>query len=158
MFGGGHERGLRPGTINVPGVVGMGVACALAIKNMAADAKRLQGLRDGLENSVLSEIKDARVNGCKHHRLPHVSNISFANIDSALLLSAVPEIGASTGSACSSANVEPSYVIKAIGVPKKYLHGSIRFSLGRGNTAADLRYTANRIISTVMNLASIYKG
>ena len=158
MFGGGHERGLRPGTINVPGAVGMGAACALAMRDMAADAKRLQRLRDTFEERILNGIEGARVNGCKQHRLPHVSNISFANIDSGLLLSALPEIGASIGSACSSADVEPSYVIRAIGVAKRHLQGSVRFSLGRENTAADLDYAADRVISMVTGLMSMHGG
>ncbi len=138
MDGGGHEKGMRSGTLNVPGIVGLGQACALAASWLHADAERLAALRDRLEQALL-QLGDVYVNGNTQHRLPHVCNVSFAFVEPSALLSAVNKIAAvSSGSACTSASRLPSHVLKAMGLGNDMAAASIRFSLGRYTTEAEM--------------------
>src|SRR6185437_290020 len=147
--GGGHERGMRSGTLNVPGIVGLGKACELAQSEMAVEAIRLGALRDRLKDAILSQLDGATVNGSLEHRLPHNVNISFAGVEGESLMMGISDIAVSSGSACTSANIEPSYVLKAIGVSDDLAHSSIRFGLGRFNTEEEADYVAGRVVETV---------
>ncbi len=152
MDGGGHERGMRSGTLNVPGIVGFGKACELARLDMEADAKRLSVLRDKLENALL-QIEEAYVNGNREHRLPHVANISFKHVEGeGLLMGFNKNIALSSGSACTSASLEPSYVLKALGLGDDLAHSSLRFGLGRFTTEEQIDYTIEQISNTVHKL------
>jgi cysteine desulfurase len=152
MDGGGHERGMRSGTLNVPGIVGFGKACELAMQEMDADAKRLSVLRDKLENGLL-KLEEAYVNGSKQHRLPHVSNISFKYVEGeGLLMGFNKDIALSSGSACTSASLEPSYVLKALGLGDDLAHSSLRFGLGRFTTEDQIDYTIEAVTKTVNKL------
>lgn len=157
MDGGGHERGMRSGTLNVPGIVGLGKACAIAADEMAADARRLAALRDRLEKALV-EKTGAVVNGGGAPRLPHVSNLRFPGVQGADLLRVVTrEIAVSSGSACTSANPEPSHVLLAMGVPEDLAHSSLRFGLGRFTTDADIDRAIETVITTVQSLHALYK-
>jgi cysteine desulfurase len=150
--GGGHERGVRSGTLNVPGIVGFGKACEIAKTEMEEESKRLKQLRDKLENTLLS-IDETQVNGDKQNRLSHVTNIAFKYADSEnLLMSINKNIAVSTGSACMSATPEPSYVLKALGLSDEQARNSLRFSLGRFTTEEDIDYTIEQITNTVNKL------
>ncbi len=150
--GGGHERGMRSGTLNVPGIVGFGKACELCMNEMAEDAARLGKLRDKLENALL-ELEEAYVNGSREHRLPHVTNISFKYVEGeGLLMGFNKEIALSSGSACTSASLEPSYVLKALGLGDDLAHSSLRFGLGRYTTEEQIDYTIEQITRTVLKL------
>jgi cysteine desulfurase len=152
MDGGGHERGMRSGTLNVPGIVGFGKACELARLEMADDAARLSKLRDKLENALL-QIEESYVNGNREHRLPHVANISFKHVEGeGLLMGFNKNIALSSGSACTSASLEPSYVLKALGLGDDLAHSSLRFGLGRFTTEEQIDYTIEQISSTVLKL------
>jgi cysteine desulfurase len=152
MDGGGHERGMRSGTLNVPGIVGFGKACELARLEMADDATRLSKLRDKLENA-LTQIEESYVNGNVEHRLPHVANISFKHVEGeGLLMGFNKNIALSSGSACTSASLEPSYVLKALGLGDDLAHSSLRFGLGRFTTEEQIDYTIEQISSTVLKL------
>jgi cysteine desulfurase len=152
MDGGGHERGMRSGTLNVPGIVGFGKACELCQNEMQQDAERLSKLRDKLENALLS-LEEAYVNGDKEHRLPHVSNISFKYVEGeGLLMGFNKEIALSSGSACTSASLEPSYVLKALGLGDDLAHSSLRFGLGRYTTEEQIDYTIEQVSKTVRKL------
>lgn len=152
MDGGGHERGMRSGTLNVPGIVGLGKACELCLAEMQQDAERLSGLRDKLETSLL-KLEEAYVNGDKEHRLPHVSNISFKYVEGeGLLMGFNKEIALSSGSACTSASLEPSYVLKALGLGDDLAHSSLRFGLGRYTTEDQIDYTIEQVSKTVLKL------
>ena len=152
MDGGGHERGMRSGTLNVPGIVGLGKACELCIAEMQQDAERLSGLRDKLETALL-QLEEAYVNGSKEHRLPHVSNISFKYVEGeGLLMGFNKEIALSSGSACTSASLEPSYVLKALGLGDDLAHSSLRFGLGRYTTEDQIDYTIAQVSKTVLKL------
>ncbi len=152
MDGGGHERGMRSGTLNVPGIVGFGKACELAKAEMAADAERLSKLRDKLENALLN-LEEAYVNGNREHRLPHVSNISFKYVEGeGLLMGFNKNIALSSGSACTSASLEPSYVLKALGLGDDLAHSSLRFGLGRFTTEEQIDYTVEQVSKTVLKL------
>ncbi|HVS94957.1 MAG TPA: IscS subfamily cysteine desulfurase [Puia sp.] len=147
--GGGHERGMRSGTLNVPAIVGFGKACALCGEEMADDAIRLAALRDRLERGLL-RIPGASVNGSRENRLPHTTNISFSGVDGEALLAALAkDIALSSGSACTSASMEPSYVLKALGLDDALAHGSLRVGLGRWSTAEEVEYAIGRIGETV---------
>ncbi|MGV3529681.1 MAG: IscS subfamily cysteine desulfurase [Flavisolibacter sp.] len=140
MHGGGHENGLRSGTLNVPAIVGLGAACELAAAEMTKDAERLAPLRDKLEEALL-QVPESRVNGSRQHRLPQVTNLAFAYLDSEALMSGLKtEVALSSGSACTSASIEPSYVLKALGLSDEMAHGSLRFSLGRFTTAEEVEF------------------
>ncbi len=152
MDGGGHERGMRSGTLNVPGIVGFGKACELAMNEMQQDAERLSKLRDKLENALLG-IEEAYLNGDKEHRLPHVSNISFKYVEGeGLLMGFNKNIALSSGSACTSASLEPSYVLKALGLGDDLAHSSLRFGLGRFTTEEQIDYTIEQVTNTVNKL------
>ncbi|MFC4262403.1 IscS subfamily cysteine desulfurase [Ferruginibacter yonginensis] len=152
MDGGGHERGMRSGTLNVPGIVGFGKACELCMLEMDADAKRISKLRDKLENALLL-LEEAYVNGSREHRLPHVANISFKHVEGeGLLMGFNKNIALSSGSACTSASLEPSYVLKALGLGDDLAHSSLRFGLGRFTTEEQIDYTVKAISETVIKL------
>lgn len=152
MDGGGHERGMRSGTLNVPGIVGFGKACELAMNEMEADAKRLSVLRDKLENALL-QLEEAYVNGSREHRLPHVTNISFKYVEGeGLMMGFNKNIALSSGSACTSASLEPSYVLKALGLGDDLAHSSLRFGLGRFTTEEQIDYTIEQVSNTVLKL------
>jgi len=150
--GGGHERGMRSGTLNVPGIVGVGAACAIAQQEMPEESKRLTSLRDKLENGITSQLDMAVVNGHKEHRLPHTSNISFPYVEGESLMMAIKEIAVSSGSACTSASLEPSYVLKALGRGDELAHSSIRFGLGRFTTEEEIDYTIEKTVTNVNKL------
>jgi cysteine desulfurase len=153
--GGGHERGMRSGTLNVPGIVGFGKACELCMKEMKADAERLGTLRDKLENSLL-KLEEVYLNGDKENRLPHASNISFKYVEGeGMMMSINKDIAVSSGSACTSASLEPSYVLKALGLSDEMAHSSLRFSLGRYTTEEEIDYTIERVIRTVKEMREI---
>lgn len=152
MDGGGHERGMRSGTLNVPGIVGFGKACELARLEMDEDAARLSKLRDKLENALL-QLEEAYVNGNREHRLPHVTNISFKYVEGeGLLMGFNKNIALSSGSACTSASLEPSYVLKALGLGDDLAHSSLRFGLGRFTTEEQIDYTIKSVSDTVLKL------
>ncbi len=152
MDGGGHERGMRSGTLNVPGIVGFGKACELARLEMAEDAARLSKLRDKLENALM-QLEEAYVNGNREHRLPHVANISFKYVEGeGLLMGFNKNIALSSGSACTSASLEPSYVLKALGLGDDLAHSSLRFGLGRFTTEEQIDYTIKAVSDTVIKL------
>ena len=152
MDGGGHERGMRSGTLNVPAIAGLGKACELCGLEMAADAARVAPLRDRLETGLLA-IDGARVNGSRQFRLPHTTNISFPGVDGEALLAGLgKDVALSSGSACTSASMEPSYVLKALGVDDQLAHSSLRLGLGRFSTAEEVDYAIARITETVARL------
>ena len=153
--GGGHERGMRSGTLNVPGIVGLGAACDLCRQEMAAEAQRMIGLRERLRQGIVSQLDEVQINGHPTKRLPGNLNMSFAFVEGESLLMALKEIAVSTGSACTSASLEPSYVLKAIGLDDELAHTSIRFGLGRFNTEAEVDYTVQRIVDEVRRLREI---
>jgi cysteine desulfurase len=152
LDGGGHERGMRSGTLNVPGIVGFGKACELARLEMASDTERISKLRDKLENA-LKVIDESYVNGNPAHRLPHVSNISFKYVEGeGLMMGFNKDIALSSGSACTSASLEPSYVLKALGLGDDLAHSSLRFGLGRYTTEEQIDYTIKAVTDTVLKL------
>ena len=152
MDGGGHERGMRSGTLNVPGIVGFGKACELCMNEMQQDAERLSKLRDKLEASLMT-LEEAYINGDVDHRLPHVTNISFKYVEGeGLLMGFNKEIALSSGSACTSASLEPSYVLKALGLGDDLAHSSLRFGLGRYTTEEQIDYTIEQVSKTVLKL------
>ncbi len=152
MDGGGHERSMRSGTLNVPGIVGFGKACELCRLDMESDTARIGKLRDKLENELL-KLEEAYVNGSKEHRLPHVSNISFKYVEGeGLMMGFNKNIAVSSGSACTSASLEPSYVLKALGLGDDLAHSSLRFGLGRFTTEEQIDYTIEHVSSTVLRL------
>ena len=152
MDGGGHERGMRSGTLNVPGIVGFGKACELCMNEMQQDAERLGKMRDKLEQALL-QLEEAYVNGDRLHRLPHVTNISFKYVEGeGLLMGFNKEIALSSGSACTSASLEPSYVLKALGLGDDLAHSSLRFGLGRYTTEDQIDYTIEQVSKTVLKL------
>nr|WP_308219030.1 IscS subfamily cysteine desulfurase [Chitinophaga sp. HK235] len=152
MDGGGHERGMRSGTLNVPGIVGLGMACEICQQEMEAEAKRLSAMRNRLQEALL-QIEHTYVNGSVTHRLPHVMNISFQYIEgSTLLMGFNKTIALSSGSACTSASMEPSYVLKALGLGDDLAHASLRFALGRFTTDEQIDYTIRMVTDTVNRL------
>ena len=152
LDGGGHERGMRSGTLNVPGIVGFGKACELARLEMASDTERISKLRDKLENA-LKQIEESYVNGNPAHRLPHVSNISFKYVEGeGLMMGFNKDIALSSGSACTSASLEPSYVLKALGLGDDLAHSSLRFGLGRYTTEEQIDFTIKAVTDTVLKL------
>jgi cysteine desulfurase len=155
MDGGGHERGMRSGTLNVPGIVGLGEACALAQAEMPAESKRLEYLRDKLKDRLLASLDEVYINGTMEHRLPNNLNVSFAYVEGESLLMGINDIAVSSGSACTSATLEPSYVLKALGLGDDVAHSSIRFGLGRFNTQAEVDYVAAKVIDIVKKLREL---
>jgi cysteine desulfurase len=153
--GGGHERGMRSGTLNVPGIVGLGKACELCQKEMTGEAARLGQMRDKLKNALESGLDNTAINGSLTHRLPNNLNISFAHVEGESLLMGINDVAVSSGSACTSAAIEPSYVLRALGVSDDLAHSSIRFGLGRFNTEEEVDYVAARVIETVKRLREL---
>ncbi len=152
MDGGGHERGMRSGTLNVPGIVGLGKACELCMNEMAEESKRLSTMRDRLE-AALMQVEEAYVNGNREHRLPHTTNISFKYVEGeGLMMGFNKNIALSSGSACTSASLEPSYVLKALGLGDDLAHSSLRFGLGRFTTDEQIDFTINAITTSVLKL------
>ena len=149
--GGGHERGMRSGTLNVPGIVGFGKACEIAQAELADEAIKLSKMRDKLEAELL-KIEEAYVNGNVNSRLPHVSNISFKFVEGEGLMMGVKDIAVSSGSACTSASLEPSYVLKALGLDDELAHSSLRFGLGRFTTEEEIEYTIDHVRTAVDKL------
>lgn len=155
MDGGGHERGMRSGTLNVPGIVGFGKAAEIAKAEMHQDAERLSRLRDKLESTLL-QLEETKVNGNVQHRMPHVSNISFKHVEGeGLMMTFNQNIALSSGSACTSASLEPSYVLVAMGLGDDLAHSSLRFSLGRFTTEADIDFTIEAIAQGVNHMREL---
>ncbi len=150
--GGGQERGFRPGTLNVPGIVGMGKAAEIALAEMDRDGERLLKLRKKLEDTVLAQLDHCAVNGHREKRLPHISNISFGFVEGESLMMACKELAVSSGSACTSASLEPSYVLKGLGVGDELAHSSLRMSFGKFTTEEEVDYAAKSVISAVKKL------
>ncbi|MDQ1693177.1 MAG: cysteine desulfurase [Acidobacteriaceae bacterium] len=153
--GGGHERGMRSGTLNVPGIVGLGKACELAGQEMAAEGERLRRLRDKLKAKLEGSLDYIHVNGSMESRLPNNLNISFVYVEGESLLMGINDVAVSSGSACTSATLEPSYVLKALGLGDDVAHSSIRFGLGRFNTEAEVDYVADKVIDIVQKLREL---
>jgi cysteine desulfurase len=153
--GGGHERGMRSGTLNVPGIVGLGAACEICQNEMAAEAARETELRDYLKNKLESALDYVQVNGNMDHHLPGNLNMSFVYVEGESLLMGINDIAVSSGSACTSATLEPSYVLKALGLGDEIAHSSIRFGLGRFNTKAEVDYVADKLIDVVLKLREL---
>ncbi len=153
--GGGHERGMRSGTLNVPGIVGLGKACQIAGEEMAEETRRLGALRDRLKDAIMGQLDECYINGSLEHRLPGNINISFAYVEGESLLMGIHDIAVSSGSACTSATLEPSYVLKALGAGDELAHSSIRFGIGRFNTEAEVDYVAKRVVETVQRLREL---
>jgi cysteine desulfurase len=155
MQGGGHERGMRSGTLNVPGIVGLGEACELCHKGMADEAMRLGYLRDKLKNKIFAELDEVYINGTMESRLPHNLNVSFAYVEGESLLMGINDVAVSSGSACTSATLEPSYVLKALGAGDDLAHSSIRFGLGRFTTEEEVDYVSEKIVDIVKKLREL---
>src|SRR5580698_7381166 len=153
--GGGHERGMRSGTLNVPGIVGLGKACELCQQEMSAEAEKMSRLRERLKESIMSRLDETFINGSMEHRLPNNINISFAYVEGESLLMGINDVAVSSGSACTSATLEPSYVLKALGLGDDVAHSSIRFGLGRFNTQAEVDYVAAKVIDIVKRLREL---
>ncbi|HVO58356.1 MAG TPA: IscS subfamily cysteine desulfurase [Dongiaceae bacterium] len=153
--GGGHERGMRSGTLNVPGIVGLGAACEIAQKEMAEEGERLRKLRDRLRAGLEAKLDEVFINGSMEHRLPNNLNMSFAYVEGESLLMGINEIAVSSGSACTSATLEPSYVLKALGVGEDLAHTSIRFGLGRFNTEEEVDYVVDKMVQVVTKLREL---
>ncbi|HWZ31173.1 MAG TPA: IscS subfamily cysteine desulfurase [Bryobacteraceae bacterium] len=155
MDGGGHERGMRSGTLNVPGIVGLGAACAIAKAEMPEESKRMAHVRDKLRDRLLAGLDEVYVNGTLDSRLPNNLNLSFAYVESESLMMGINDVAVSSGSACTSATLEPSYVLKALGVGDERAHSSIRFGLGRFNTEEEVDYVAAKVIDVVKKLREL---
>jgi cysteine desulfurase len=153
--GGGHERGMRSGTLNVPGIVGLGKAVELAQNEMPEESKRLRGLRDYLKDGLFAKLDELYINGSMIHRLPHNLNVSFAYVEGESLLMGINDVAVSSGSACTSATLEPSYVLKALGVGEDLAHTSIRFGIGRFNTKEEVDYVIKRVVEVVSRLREL---
>jgi cysteine desulfurase len=153
--GGGHERGMRSGTLNVPGIVGLGAACEIAQKEMPDESRRLSYLRDKLKDRLLAGLDEVYINGATERRLPNNLNISFAYVEGESLLMGINDVAVSSGSACTSATLEPSYVLKALGAGDDLAHSSIRFGLGRFNTEEEVDYVTEKVIDVVKKLREL---
>ena len=153
--GGGHERGMRSGTLNVPGIVGLGKASEISGQEMAEESARLTALRDRLKNKLESSLDYVHINGTMEHHLPGNLNMSFVYVEGESLLMGINDIAVSSGSACTSATLEPSYVLKALGLGDDVAHSSIRFGLGRFNTQAEVDYVADKVIDVVLKLREL---
>ena len=153
--GGGHERGMRSGTLNVTGIVGLGKACAIAQEEMPQESCRLAGLRNRLKDRIMAGLDEVFTNGSMEHRLPNNLNISFAYVEGESLLMGINDIAVSSGSACTSATLEPSYVLKALGTGDDLAHSSLRFGIGRFNTEAEIDYVSDRLVEVVTRLREL---
>jgi cysteine desulfurase len=155
MDGGGHERGMRSGTLNVPGIVGFGKAAELCQQLMPEEMPRLQRMRDRLKDAILAQLDEVYINGTMERRLPHNLNMSFAYVEGESLLMGINDIAVSSGSACTSATLEPSYVLKALGAGDDLAHSSIRFGLGRFTTEEEIDYTIGKVVEVVKKLREL---
>src|SRR5229473_2797129 len=155
MYGGGHERGMRSGTLNVTGIIGLGKACELAQQEMPEESKRLRALRDRLKAGLEAKLDEVYINGSLEHRLPNNLNMSFAYVEGESLLMGINDVAVSSGSACTSATLEPSYVLKALGVGEDLAHTSIRFGLGRFNTEEEVDYVTDKMVQVVTKLREL---
>ena len=153
--GGGHEGGMRSGTLNVPGIVGFGKACEIALAEMPEESCRTAGLRNRLRDRLLAELTNVTVNGSMEHRLPGNLNICFHNVDSETLMTAIRDVAVSSGSACNSEKIDPSHVLKALGLSDEDAGSSIRFGIGRFNTQAEIDYVAELVIEAVKKLREV---
>jgi cysteine desulfurase len=153
--GGGHERGMRSGTLNVAGIAGFGKACAIAMAEMPQESCRLAGLRNRLKDRLEKQLDEVFTNGSMEHRLPGNLNMSFAYVEGESLLMGINDIAVSSGSACTSATLEPSYVLKALGTGDDLAHSSIRFGLGRFNIEAEVDYVADKLTHVVQKLREL---
>ena len=158
LDGGGHEGGLRSGTLNVPGIVGLGMAAAIAREEMPSESARLRRLRDRLRDGLLGRVPDAKTNGHPTLRLPGNLHLSIPHLESESLFATVPDIALSSGAACSTATLRPSHVLRAIGVPDALARGSLRFGLGRFTTEEEIDYTVDRIGEAVSRLREMTPG
>jgi cysteine desulfurase len=155
MDGGGHERGMRSGTLNVAGIVGLGEACAIAQAEMPEEMQRMRFLRDRLRNKLEAGLDEVYINGSMEHRLPNNLNMSFAYVEGESLLMGINDVAVSSGSACTSATLEPSYVLKALGLGDDIAHSSIRFGIGRFNTEQEIDYVADKLVHVVRKLREL---
>ncbi|HEY7545892.1 MAG TPA: IscS subfamily cysteine desulfurase [Blastocatellia bacterium] len=155
MDGGGHERGMRSGTLNVTGIVGLGKACEIAKAELTEETERLLSLREKLRKGIMDEVPEVYINGHPTQRVPGNLNVSFAYVEGESLLMGISDIAVSSGSACTSASLEPSYVLKALGVGEELAHSSIRFGLGRFNTEEEVDYTIGRVNEAVNRLREL---
>jgi cysteine desulfurase len=153
--GGGHERGMRSGTLNVPGIVGLGKACEIAHQEMASESARMLDLRERLRKGLEAKLDEVFINGSMEYRLPNNLNMSFAYVEGESLLMGINDIAVSSGSACTSATLEPSYVLKALGVGEDLAHTSIRFGLGRFNTSEEVDYVIDKMVQVVTKLREL---
>jgi len=153
--GGGHERGMRSGTLNVPGIVGLGKACELCQQEMAQESERIRGLRDRLRKGLEAKLDEVFINGSMEQRLPNNLNMSFAYVEGESLLMGINDVAVSSGSACTSATLEPSYVLKALGVGEDLAHTSIRFGLGRFTTQEEVDYVIEKMVQVVTKLREL---
>ena len=160
LDGGGHERGMRSGTLNVPGIVGFGKACEICMNEMPAESARMLALRNRLQKGLEAKLDEIYINGTMEHHLPNNLNMSFAFVEGESLLMGINDIAVSSGSACTSATLEPSYVLKALGIGEDLAHTSIRFGLGRFNTEEEVDYVVNRmyeVVSRLRELSPLYE-
>ena len=155
LDGGGHERGMRSGTLNVPGIVGLGQACEICQQEISHEPARLRDLRDRLKEGILAGLDGVAINGSLEQRLPNNLNLSFAGVDAESFLMALKDVALSSGSACNSAGEPASYVLQALGLPEEIAAGSIRFGLGRFNTEEEVDFTIERVIETVKSLREL---
>jgi cysteine desulfurase len=155
MDGGGHERGMRSGTLNVPGIAGFGKAAEICRESLADEVARSRALRDRLKDRIMAGLDEVYINGSMEHRLPHNLNISFAYVEGESLLMGINDIAVSSGSACTSATLEPSYVLKALGAGDDLAHSSIRFGIGRFNTEEEIDFTAQKVVEVVRKLREL---
>jgi len=155
MDGGGHERGMRSGTLNVPGIVGLGEACAIAQRELPEEMKRMAYLRDRLKDKLEAGLDEVYINGSMEHRLPQNLNMSFLYVEGESLLMGINDVAVSSGSACTSATLEPSYVLKALGLGDDLAHSSIRFGIGRFNTVEEIDYVADKLVDVVRKLRDL---
>jgi cysteine desulfurase len=155
MHGGGHENGLRSGTLNVPGIVGFAAALDLCMAELSTESLRMSALRKQLHDTISLQLENVRLNGDPYHTLPGTLNLSFAQTDADSILLAMPDIALSSGSACTSAKAEPSHVLKAMGVSDELARASIRFGIGRFNTEEEIAYVARRCVATVKRLRAM---
>jgi cysteine desulfurase len=153
--GGGHERGMRSGTLNVTGIIGLGKACELAQQEMPEESKKMRALRDRLRAGLEAKLDEVYINGSMEHRLPNNLNMSFAYVEGESLLMGINDVAVSSGSACTSATLEPSYVLKALGVGEDLAHTSIRFGLGRFNTEEEVDYVTDKMVQVVTKLREL---
>jgi len=153
--GGGHERGMRSGTLNVPGIVGLGKACEICMSDMPQESWSIAGMRNRLKDKLFGSLDEIYINGSWEHRLPGNLNISFAYVEGESLLMGINDVAVSSGSACTSATLEPSYVLKALGAGDDLAHSSIRFGIGRFNTEAEVDYVAAKLIEVVQRLREL---